>query len=44
MRKCEKMRECANWKDIGVQKNYFGILSEAKNVKFREDSGKIRAT
>ena len=44
MRKCEKMRECTNWKDISVQKNYFGILSEAKNVKFREDGSKIRAT
>jgi hypothetical protein len=43
MRKCEKVRECTNWKDIGIQKNYFGILSEAKNVKFREDSGEIRA-
>ena len=43
MRKSEKMRECTNWKDIGVQKNYFGILSEAKDVKFREDSGEIRA-
>ena len=44
MRKCEKMRECTNWKDVGVQKNYFGILCEAKNMKFREDSGKIGAT
>jgi hypothetical protein len=44
MRKCEKMREWTNWKDVGVKKNDFRKLSEAKNVKFREDRRKIWTT
>jgi hypothetical protein len=44
MRKCEKMREWTDWKDIRVKKNYLCVLGEAKNVKFREDGIKIGAT
>jgi hypothetical protein len=44
MRKCEKVREWTNWKDIRVKEDYLGVLGEAKNVKFREDGIKIGAT
>jgi hypothetical protein len=38
------MREWTNWKDIGIQKNYFRKLSETESMKFREDRGEIGAT
>jgi hypothetical protein len=44
MRQCEKMREWTDWKDVGIKKNYFRKLGEAKDVKFREDRRKIWAT
>jgi hypothetical protein len=44
MRKCEKVREWTDWKDVGVKKNYLRKLCEAKNVKFREDRRKIWTT
>jgi hypothetical protein len=44
MRKGKKVREWTDWKDICVKKNNLRVLSEAKNVKLREDGIKIRAT